>query len=96
MRKRKIHILIFFSIDKKEKLCTLEEDKLLLLEFVALFLKKPKLILIDDFLSLLSSEQTEDMIEFLKLYLHSDNMSIIASKYEELLKRITNNIYTFK
>lgn len=95
-QKSKNAYLEFFSINKSEKLCDLDEDKLLLIEFVTLFLKKPKLILIDDFLSLLTSQRVEEMMNFLKQYLYPDNISIIASRHEEILKKITNSIYFFE
>lgn len=93
---KKKNYLEFFEMKSEEKLINLEEDKLLLLEFITMFLKEPRLILIDDFLSLISKKQVDKIMEFLKIYLYPNNISIIASKYEEVLRRITNEIYVLK
>ena len=93
---KKNKYLQFFGINSNRRLCELEESELLLIEFITLFLKSPRLILIDDFLSLLSENQVNKMMDFLKKYLHPNNISVIASKYEDFLIKFTDQIYVLE
>lgn len=92
-QERKDSYLRFFGLEGKEKLEELSEEKLLILEFISIFLKNPKLIIIDDFFSLLSEEKVDEMIAFFQWNLPPDKVSVIASEDGELLQKIVEQIY---
>lgn len=92
-QKKKEEYLSFFEISRTKRFDDLTEEELLVLEFIVIFLKEPKLILIDDFFSLLPEEIMDKMVDFLRCYLQPDKVSVIASEKEALLKRITDRVF---
>lgn len=92
-QEKKENHLEFFGLEGKEKLEELPEEKMLIVEFISIFLKEPKLIIIDDFFSLLSEEKMDEIISFFKQNLLPDKVSVIASEDEELLRKIVKQIY---
>lgn len=92
-QERKDSYLNFFGLKGKERLEELSEEKMLILEFISIFLKNPKLIIIDDFFSLLSEEKVDKMIAFFQWNLPPDKVSVIASENGELLRKIVEQIY---
>lgn len=94
LRKKDLYVR-FIGMEPKIncKLLDLEEEELLRLEFIAAFLNNSKVILVDNFFSLVSEESRIIMAAFIQMYISSGNICILLSKNEEILKEFTNTIY---
>lgn len=74
-------------------LCDLDENVKLKIEFMASLLKKPKLIIIEDFFEILNHNVKKEIYECLKNYINNGNICLISSKDILTLNEFTEQIY---
>lgn len=71
----------------------LEEDSKLKIEFITSLLKRPKLVLIEDFFELLGRNVKIELLEYLKSYIRQGNICLISSSNILLLKELTERVF---
>ena len=94
-QKNKNDLLEKFSmLQYKEKfLSSLEMQEQLFIEFIALFLRKPKVIVIDDFFSIIQEENLNKMLNYICKYVHQGNICVLTSENFSFLMKIAEKIY---